>query len=93
MDFKGLMRVGNEWHHGQSWSFNYLLTELRRWPRGASVIHVQDIVRIRALFTPQLEINYNLYLWQRHSTKHGLDWTGQLDWTVGLDYWTGILFY
>ena len=41
-----------------------------------------------------------------HSTKHGLDWTGQLDWTigldswtgqldwtVGLDYWTGILFY
>ena len=43
---------------------------------------------------------------QWHSTKHGLDWTGQLDWTigldswtgqldwtVGLDYWTGILFY
>ena len=41
-----------------------------------------------------------------HSTKHGLDWTGQLDWTIGLDswtgqldwtagldYWTGILFY
>ena len=37
-----------------------------------------------------------------HSTKHGLDctgqlnwtveldsWTGQLDWAVGLDYWTG----
>ena len=27
----------------------------------------------------------------RHSTKHGLDWTGQLDWTVGLDNWTGQL--
>ena len=27
----------------------------------------------------------------RHSTKHGLDWTGQLDWTVGLDSWTGQL--
>ena len=27
----------------------------------------------------------------RHSTKHGLDWTGQLDWIVGLDYWTGQL--
>ena len=27
----------------------------------------------------------------RHSTKHGLDWTGQLDWTVGLDSWTGLL--
>ena len=26
-----------------------------------------------------------------HSTKHGLDWTGQLDWTVGLDNWTGQL--
>ena len=26
-----------------------------------------------------------------HSTKHGLDWTGQLDWTVGLDSWTGLL--
>ena len=26
-----------------------------------------------------------------HSTKHGLDWTGQLDWTVGLDSWTGQL--
>ena len=28
---------------------------------------------------------------QGHSTKHGLDWTGQLDWTVGLDSWTGQL--
>ena len=28
---------------------------------------------------------------QRHSTKHGLDWTGQLDWTAGLDSWTGQL--
>ena len=27
----------------------------------------------------------------RHSTKHGLDWTGQLDWTAGLDSWTGLL--
>ena len=39
----------------------------------------------------------------RHSTKHGLDWTGldwtigldsrtgQLDWTFGLDNWTGQL--
>ena len=33
----------------------------------------------------------------RHSTKHGLDWTGldswtgQLDWTAGLDSWTGQL--
>ena len=27
----------------------------------------------------------------RHSTKHGLDWTGQLDWTIGLDSWTGQL--
>ena len=26
-----------------------------------------------------------------HSTKHGLDWTGQLDWTIGLDSWTGQL--
>ena len=28
--------------------------------------------------------------YNRHSTKHGLDWTGQLDWT-GLDNWTGQL--
>ena len=34
---------------------------------------------------------------RRHSTKHGLDWTGldnwtgQLDWTIGLDNWTGQL--
>ena len=29
--------------------------------------------------------------WGGHSTKHGLDWTGQLDWTIGLDSWTGQL--
>ena len=28
---------------------------------------------------------------KRHSTKHGLDWTGLLDWTIGLDSWTGQL--
>ena len=47
-----------------------------------------DIV-IRNQFDERLVAFYFNLFW--HSTKHGLDWTGQLDWTVGLDNWTGQL--
>ena len=38
---------------------------------------------------PNVLFDNRVLIW--HSTKHGLDCTGQLNWTVELDNWTGQL--
>ena len=64
-----------------------LLCDIFNW-----LLCYRDIIFYRVLLFICEKKRKNVFrrmLW--HSTKHGLDWTGQLDWTVGLDSWTGQL--
>ena len=70
---------------------HYYERELTRAPVQLSRTTVNAVhVKILSYLTVAFNVErIGKFLW--HSTKHGLDWTGQLDWTVGLDsldYWT-----
>ena len=70
---------------------HYYERELTRAPVQLSRTIVNAVhVKILSYLTVAFNVErIGKFLW--HSTKHGLDWTGQLDWTVGLDSWTGQL--